>query len=321
MPTLHLNLLLLLLIFPTSLPSASSHGSSSQPLPHQNLLPSTTSNWKPARATYYAPSDPRDSVGGACGYGDLLKAGYGMATVGLSQSLFQRGQICGACFQLRCVDDLQWCIPGTSIILTVTNFCAPNYGFPLEGGGHCNPPNEHFVLPIEAFEKIAIWKAGNMPVQYRRIKCRKEGGIRYTVSGSSIFISVLITNVAGAGDVTAVKIKGSRTGWLPMGRNWGQNWHINADLRNQPLSFEVTSSDGQTITDYNVTPKDWNFGQTFEDEFMRGCETHLFTGKEDGLLLSFLYDEEDGGIAILSSKSEHDEVQEEGSSVEGLGMI
>ncbi|KAJ8753379.1 hypothetical protein K2173_019778 [Erythroxylum novogranatense] len=239
---------------PTTIPSSSS--SSSSPL--------FSSEWRSARATYYAASDPRDSVGGACGYGDLVKAGYGMATVGLSESLFERGQICGACFQVRCVDDLRWCIPGTSIIVTVTNFCAPNYGFPADGGGHCNPPNNHFVLPIEAFEKIAIWKAGNMPIQYRRIKCRKEGGIRFTVSGYNIFISVLISNVAGAGDVAAVKIKGSKTGWLPMGRNWGQNWHINADLKNQPLSFEISSGDGVTITSYNVAPRDWNFGQAFE---------------------------------------------------------
>ncbi|TXG69835.1 hypothetical protein EZV62_004770 [Acer yangbiense] len=225
---------------------------------------SPQSNWLPARATYYAASDPRDSVGGACGYGDLKKAGYGQATVGLSESLFERGQICGACFELRCVEDLRWCIPGTSIIVTVTNFCAPNYGFTPDGGGHCNPPNKHFVLPIEAFEKIAIWKAGNMPVQYRRIKCRKEGGIRFSMDGSSIFISVLISNVAGAGDVVSVKIKGSRTGWLPMGRNWGQNWHINAHLKGQPLSFEITSSDGLTVTSYNVAPKNWDFGQTFE---------------------------------------------------------
>lgn len=126
------------------------------------------SEWRPSRATYYAASDPRDTVGGACGYGDLVKAGYGQATVGLSEAMFERGQICGACFELRCVEDMRWCIPGTSIIVTVTNFCAPNYGFSSDGGGHCNPPNKHFVLPIEAFEKIAIWKAGNMPVQYRR---------------------------------------------------------------------------------------------------------------------------------------------------------
>ncbi|KAI3895382.1 hypothetical protein MKX03_032595 [Papaver bracteatum] len=255
-----------------------------------SFTPSTTAigEWSRARATYYAAIDPRDEIGGACGYGDLKQNGYGMATVGLSSSLFNRGQICGACFELRCVDDLKYCIPGTSIILTATNYCAPNYGLftpptPASGnvddddgtidsgsgsdadnvGGLCNPPNKHFVLPIEAFEKIAIWKASNMPVQYRRIKCRREGGIRYTVNGSGFFYSVLITNVAGVGDVTAVKIKGSKTGWLPMGRNWGQNWHINADLKNQPLSFEVTASNGVTITSYNVAPKDWQLGQTF----------------------------------------------------------
>jgi hypothetical protein len=130
--------------------------------------PEFVSEWKSARATYYAAADPRDVVGGACGYGDLEKAGYGKATAGLSTVLFEKGQICGACFEVKCVEDIRWCIPGTSIIVTATNFCAPNYGFPSEGGGKCNPPNEHFVLPIEIFEKIAIWKASNMPIQYRR---------------------------------------------------------------------------------------------------------------------------------------------------------
>ncbi|KAK9115739.1 hypothetical protein Sjap_014686 [Stephania japonica] len=244
-------LLLLLLINPRS--STSDRSS-----------PSSLSEWRTARATYYAASDPRDAIAGACGYGDLVKRGFGMATVGLSTAMFERGQICGACFELRCVDDVRWCIPGTSIVVTATNFCAPNYGLAGDGGGgHCNPPNKHFVLPIEAFEKIAIWKASNMPVQYRRIKCIREGGIRFIIDGSGYFISVLISNVAGAGDVVAMKVKGSRTGWLPMGRNWGQTWHINADLKNQPLSFEVTTSDGVTLTSFNVAPKDWNFGQSF----------------------------------------------------------
>lgn len=120
------------------------------------------------------------------------------------------------------------------------------------------------MLPIEAFEKIALWKAGNMAVQYRRIRCRKDGGIRFAIDGSGGFMSVLISNVAGAGDVVAVKVKGSLTGWLPMSRSWGQNWILNADLKHQPLSFELTTSDGATLTSYNVAPKNWEFGQTFE---------------------------------------------------------
>ncbi|XP_047314605.1 expansin-A13-like [Impatiens glandulifera] len=263
---IHYYLLLLAFTLSSSMAEAA-HYSSTNLTPSSSLSSSSDASsytdWKPAHATYYAAADPRDAVGGACGYGDLLKTGYGLATAGMSTALFDRGQICGACFEVKCVEDLRWCIPGTSIIVTATNFCAPNYGFTADGGGHCNWPNSHFVLPIEVFEKIAIWKAGNMPIEYRRIKCRREGEIRFTIDGSGIFISVLISNVAGAGDIVAVKIKGSRTGWLPMGRNWGQNWHLNADMQNQPLSFEVTSSDGITLTSYNVAPKNWGFGQTF----------------------------------------------------------
>lgn len=254
-----------LVLFTLALTSiqVTAHSYSSAPFSYSSST-HQQSNWRSARATYYAAADPRDAVGGACGYGDLEKSGYGKATAGISTALFDKGQICGACFEVRCVEDLRWCIPGTSIIVTATNFCAPNYGFAADSGGRCNLPNAHFVLPIEAFEKIAIWKASNMPIQYRRINCRKEGGVRYTIDGSGIFLSVLISNVAGAGDIVAVKIKGSRTGWLPMNRNWGQNWHINADMKNQPLSFEITSSDGVTLTSYNVGPKNWNFGQSFE---------------------------------------------------------
>ncbi|KAJ1379300.1 RlpA-like protein, double-psi beta-barrel domain [Sesbania bispinosa] len=270
--------LTLAILFTLTSPTTSLYSSPSPPAaPFFESSPQSSSSspiavdeWLHATATYYAAANPRDSVGGACGYGDLMRDGYGFATAGLSEALYGRGQICGACFELRCLEeetsfDRRWCIAGTSITVTVTNFCAPNYGFDADSdGGHCNPPKQHFVLPIEAFEKIAIWKAGNMPVEYRRIKCRRDGGIRFTITGSGIFISVLISNVAGIGDIVGVKVKGSKTGWLPMGRNWGQNWHVNALLQNQPLSFEVTGSDGITVTSYNVAPKSWSFGQTFE---------------------------------------------------------
>ncbi|KAJ3680417.1 hypothetical protein LUZ60_016695 [Juncus effusus] len=248
--------LLLLLSASSLLSSGRAHQRSS------SYASSALTEWRPAHASYYA-ADPEDAIAGACGFGNLGKEGYGMATVGLSEALFEKGAACGGCYEVRCVTELKYCLPGTSITVTATNFCAPNYGLPADAGGVCNPPNHHLLLPIQAFEKIAIWKAGVVPIQYRRVKCVRDEGVRFFIDGRKFFYTVLISNVAGAGDVKSVKIKGSNTGWLQMGRNWGQIWHINVDLKGQPLSFELTSSDGVILTCYNVAPKDWLFGKTY----------------------------------------------------------
>ncbi|PNX80492.1 expansin-a16-like protein, partial [Trifolium pratense] len=119
--------------------------------------------WKSATATYIKDKDSSLIRGGACCYGDIHKVDYGKYSTGLSTILFNR-------------------------VVTVTDFCAPNYGFSADYGGWCNSPYEHFEMSEAAFAEIAKRKSDIVPVQYRR--------------------------------------------------NWGQNWHCNVNLQQQPLSFE-----------------------------------------------------------------------------------
>ena len=195
-------------------------------------------------------------IEGARGYGDLFKQGYGLKTIALSTALFKYGLACGLCFEIMCVSDPQWCIPNAgSIIVTATNFCPPNYSKPNDIW--CNPPQKYFDLSMPMFTKIAQYKAGVIPIRFRRVACAKS-------KGNPHWLLVLVYNVGNAGDVSKVRVKGSRTDWIIMSRNWGQNWQTGNNLVGQSLSFQVRTSDAKWLQFDNVAPSNWQFGQTYD---------------------------------------------------------
>ncbi|KAJ4957233.1 hypothetical protein NE237_014016 [Protea cynaroides] len=222
--------------------------------------------WEAAHATFYGDQTGASAdMGGACGYGNLYSAGYGTETAALSSTLFQNGYGCGTCYQIRCVQSPHCYSGNPYTTITATNLCPPNWNEPSDDGGWCNPPRSHFDMSQPAFMQIADWHAGIVPVMYRRVPCQRKGGIQFQIQGNGYWLLVYVMNVAGAGDVGNMYVKGTKTGWISMSHNWGASYQAFATLTGQALSFRLTSeTTGLSVIAWNAAPSNWYFGMTYE---------------------------------------------------------
>ncbi|XVF52781.1 hypothetical protein PTKIN_Ptkin05aG0046400 [Pterospermum kingtungense] len=223
------------------------------------------SPWELAHATFYGDDEAISAdMGGACGYNNLLSNGYGTDTAALSTTLFNNGYACGTCYQIQCVQS-PWCYAVVPFItVTATNLCPPNWSEDSNNGGWCNPPRVHFDLSKPAFMKMAQYKAGIVPVKYRRVPCVRPGGLRFSFQGNGYWLLVYVMNVGGGGDIANMWVKGSKTDWIAMSHNWGASYQAFGTLAGQALSFKITSyTSKETIIARNVAPENWNIGLTY----------------------------------------------------------
>ncbi|CAN6294472.1 unnamed protein product [Urochloa humidicola] len=231
----------------------------------------TATQWTPAHATFYGDETAAETMGGACGYGNLYATGYGTDTAALSTTLFKDGYGCGTCYQIRCAGS-PWCYRGSpSITVTATNLCPPNWAQDSNAGGWCNPPRTHFDLSKPAFMRMAQWRAGIVPIVYRRVPCVRSGGLRFALQGNAYWL------VVAAGLRHERRRRRRRRGgcgqerWRcvgahePQAHNWGASYQAFAQLGGRPLSFRVTSyTTRQTVVADDVAPANWCLGLTYQ---------------------------------------------------------
>lgn len=87
------------------------------------------------------------------------------------------------------------------------------------------------------------------------------------ILGNPFFNYIMVFNVAGGGDVSALAIRGDNTNWISMSQNWGQFWSASADVVGQKLSFRASLGSGQTLEFSNVADQNWYFGRTYEADY------------------------------------------------------
>ncbi|XP_006659063.1 expansin-A4-like [Oryza brachyantha] len=220
--------------------------------------------WDNAHATFYGDDSGGETMQGACGYDNVFRQGYGWETTALSVAMFAGGWSCGGCYEIRCQGSSA-CRAGAAVAVTATNLCPANYSKPYENW--CNPPLKHFDLSKKMFIRLVTdFRVGIVPVAFRRVPCGgKSGGVRFEMKGNLWWVTVLVFNVGGAGDVRAMAVRGSRDGrWMGMSRNWGMIWNGDVRLEGEGLSFRVATSDGRAIVFGDVVPPTWTVGQTFQ---------------------------------------------------------
>ncbi|KAK7335493.1 hypothetical protein VNO80_27371 [Phaseolus coccineus] len=219
-------------------------------------------HWYPGTATWYGEPEGDGSTGGACGYGTLVDVKPLKARVGaVGSMLFQKGEGCGACYKVKCLDHSICAKRAVTVI--VTDECPG-----------CPSDRTHFDLSGSAFGRMAfagengqLRNRGEISVIYRRTPCKYAGkNIAFHVNeGSTPFwLSLLVEFEDGDGDISSMYIQEAGSSeWLQMNHVWGANWCIVRGPLRGPFSVKVSTSTRKSLTAKDVIPSNWTPKATY----------------------------------------------------------
>ncbi|KAG4378991.1 hypothetical protein GLYMA_17G147400v4 [Glycine max] len=192
-----------------------------------------------SRATYYGTPDGFGTPTGACGFGEFgrLMDGYGGRVAGVS-GLWRNGAGCGTCYQVKCLMPKLCDVNGVTLVAT-------DYG---------QGDRTDFIMSPSAFSRLGvnkiaseeIKKKGTVDIEFKRVPCKYTGNVLFHVQQTSSnpgYLAVVILNVNGKYDVTAVEMWQSQQRWVPLRRSYGAVF----DFANPPsgeilLRFKVGSN-------------------------------------------------------------------------------
>ncbi|KAL7107383.1 hypothetical protein ACP275_06G050800 [Erythranthe tilingii] len=237
---------------------------------HSNHSSTRSPRWYTAGATWYGAPDGAGSVGGACGYGNIVEeAPFSSLVTGIGPSLYKSGKECGACYQVKCTKHPSCSKKAVRVV--ITDFCP---------GGVCLSDVAHFDLSGTAFGAMAkpgqdnnLRDAGVLQIRFARVPCDYSGekvAFEIDMGSNPNYIAMVIEYEGGDGDLIRVDLQESGSGqtagdWWVMNQSWGAVWQLNPGKElHPPFSIRLTSRySGRILIAKDVIPTGWQPGATY----------------------------------------------------------
>ncbi|KAL9231881.1 hypothetical protein vseg_007044 [Gypsophila vaccaria] len=212
-----------------------------------------------SKAAYFSPSTPLSS--GSCGYGGV----YGSHIAAARQNIYENGQGCGACYQIRCENSAVCSKKGTNIVVTDIHNAKDNA--------------TDFVLSSRAFRAMALpgkdkllLGLGIVDVEYKRVPCVYRGhNLSIQVEAYSKppnYLAIKILYQGGQTRILGAEVIGDdkfNPTWVSMSHNYGAVFDTSSAPKGAlEFRFIIASGfDAQYFYTNRIIPAKWAPGVVY----------------------------------------------------------